>query len=365
MRYAEGLRDAGHEVEFAACEGARERVEKRGFTLWPVPDPSEEDDKRAWAMLDAATAEDALQVGIEEVFGGIKSRAALAGVRAAVSEWGPDLIVRESCEFAGLIAGEEADVPTACISILSTASMERHEVNFRTATEALRRHAGRSRDWPVGAEPVFCDFPAALDEVDLIHGAQPTRVAPCGPAQTDTDGSETWLPSGDRPLLYVTFGTVSGRSERAQATYRLALEVVAGLPVDALLTIGPIMDPTLLGTVPENVSVETFVPQTDVFSQAKAVVHHGGSGTLVGALAAGLPQVVIPSFADQPDNAMSVERAGVGVAVLDREAHVLRAAIERVLDDAALEQRAARLAEEMAAMLPMREAVARMEQLAG
>ncbi|NNF91723.1 MAG: hypothetical protein HKM96_10085, partial [Boseongicola sp.] len=81
--------------------------------------------------------------------------------------------------------------------------------------------------------------------------------------------------------------------------------------------------------------------------------------------AAGLPQVVIPLFADQPDNAMSVERAGVGVAVLDREAHVLRAAIERVLDDAALEQRAARLAEEMAAMLPMREAVARMEQLAG
>ena len=91
------------------------------------------------------------------------------------------------------------------------------------------------------------------------------------------------------------------------------------------------------------------------------MVHHGGSGTFLGTIAAGLPQVVVPLFADQPQNAASIARAGAGVAVHDREADVLRAAILRALEEDDMRRKAADLAEEMTAMTPMAHAVELME----
>ncbi len=44
----------------------------------------------------------------------------------------------------------------------------------------------------------------------------------------------------------------------------------------------------------------------------RAIVHHGGVGTTALALAAGTPQLVVPLFDDQPDNAARVQRLGVG-----------------------------------------------------
>ena len=70
-----------------------------------------------------------------------------------------------------------------------------------------------------------------------------------------------------------------------------------------LLTTGTDLD---LGAVPTNVHVERWVPQADVLAHASVVVGHGGSGTTLGALGAGQPLVVVPLFADQPNNAARV-----------------------------------------------------------
>lgn len=70
-----------------------------------------------------------------------------------------------------------------------------------------------------------------------------------------------------------------------------------------LLTIGRDLDPAVLGEVPETVHVERWVDQADVLAVADAVISHGGSGTVLGTLAAGLPHVVLPLFADQGTNA--------------------------------------------------------------
>ena len=48
---------------------------------------------------------------------------------------------------------------------------------------------------------------------------------------------------------------------------------------------------------------------------ARAMVCHGGSGTMRAGLAAGIPQVVLPLFADQPDNAARVDALGAGIAL--------------------------------------------------
>jgi len=54
------------------------------------------------------------------------------------------------------------------------------------------------------------------------------------------------------------------------------------------------------------VHVEAWVPQADALAAATVVVCHGGSGTTFGTLAAGLPLVIVPMFADQPANARLV-----------------------------------------------------------
>ena len=61
--------------------------------------------------------------------------------------------------------------------------------------------------------------------------------------------------------------------------------------------------------------VERWVDQADVFDGCDLVVCHGGSGTTYGALAAGLPLVLAPVFADQFENTKRVVAAGAGVAI--------------------------------------------------
>jgi UDP:flavonoid glycosyltransferase YjiC (YdhE family) len=76
--------------------------------------------------------------------------------------------------------------------------------------------------------------------------------------------------------------------------------------------------------VPENVRVERWVPQAEALAQASLVVCHGGSGTVLGALAANLPLVIMPLFADQFANARTLAGAGAAAVV---EPAGLRAAI--------------------------------------
>jgi UDP:flavonoid glycosyltransferase YjiC (YdhE family) len=69
--------------------------------------------------------------------------------------------------------------------------------------------------------------------------------------------------------------------------------------------------------VAQNVHVESWVAQEDAFAEASIVICHGGSGTTMGALAAGVPLILLPLFADQPTNAALVQKAGAGIVVGD------------------------------------------------
>ena len=91
---------------------------------------------------------------------------------------------------------------------------------------------------------------------------------------------------------------------------RSLLDAVQDLPISIAITTGPGIDPSLLGPRPANVAAAAFVPQELLLPLASAVVSHTGSGTMLGALAAGLPQVCLPRGADQFANA---ERAATAV----------------------------------------------------
>ena len=125
----------------------------------------------------------------------------------------------------------------------------------------------------------------------------------------------------------MSFGSVTAGAHLPfyPALYRAAIEALAPLPARFLLTVGEERDHAELGALPANVTVERWVPQDEVLPRAAAVVTHGGHGSTLGALAHGVPLVVLPLFSlDQWFNAAAVARAGAGVA-LDAERHTRRA----------------------------------------
>ena len=130
-----------------------------------------------------------------------------------------------------------------------------------------------------------------------------------------------------------------------------------------LLTVGNEVDVERLGPFPANTHVEAWVPQADVLAEAALVIAHGGSGTTFGTLAAGVPLVLVPLFADQLVNAERVAAAGAAVVIEpDRGAaggrgtlgpqhrRPLRAAIDTVLGDPSYARAARGIAGEMRAL---------------
>ena len=82
------------------------------------------------------------------------------------------------------------------------------------------------------------------------------------------------------------------------------------------------------------------------------MVHHGGTGSVLGALEAGLPQVILPQGADQFANAELLAAVGAGRAVLNDEQSpgAIGTAVQAVLDDSPERAVAQGMRDEIAAM---------------
>ena len=111
--FAHALRRAGHEVLVAAPVSAQARVERAGLAYLSYADPLERDLAPYWERARAAGPDEANEIVIGEMFGGVRARAALPGVELAIDAWRPHVVVRESCEFAGAIAAEARGIPHA------------------------------------------------------------------------------------------------------------------------------------------------------------------------------------------------------------------------------------------------------------
>jgi UDP:flavonoid glycosyltransferase YjiC (YdhE family) len=116
----------------------------------------------------------------------------------------------------------------------------------------------------------------------------------------------------------------------------------------------------MLGAQPDHVQVESWVDQPAVLDRCSAVVSHGGSGTFLGALARGLPQLCLPHAADQFRNAEGGVRAGAALALGpdDVTAASIRTAAERLLAEPAFREAALRVAAEIGGMPAAEEVVA-------
>ena len=191
---------------------------------------------------------------------------------------------------------------------------------------------------------------------DFAAGDVPGNVRYVGPQLDDQAGEAskaggaddgTWDDPAGRPLVLVSLSStvMSHETELLQR----AADALGRLPVRGLVTTGPAIDPAVIHA-PANVSVRRWVRHADVLPSCSAVLTHGGHGTVIKALAAGVPLVVAPLGRDQPGNAARVVHAGAGLRVSRKaSAAGLRQALGRVLDEPRFRAAARRMAATLAA----------------
>lgn len=149
-------------------------------------------------------------------------------------------------------------------------------------------------------------------------------------------------------IAYVTLGTVAFGAVEA---LRRSIIETAHVCTRVLVAAGPEADLSAFGDLPPNVSVERYVDQARALEHADVAVHHGGTGTTLGCLAAGVPQLLTPQGADQFYNAERLVQLGLGYTVSnDAPAGAVEPAVRSLLRDQDLRVALRTVQDEIAAM---------------
>lgn len=148
----------------------------------------------------------------------------------------------------------------------------------------------------------------------------------------EANGGEPFVQGSDRPLIYVSLGTVA--NDNADF-FRACVQAFTGAPYDLLITTGGKLDPAQFGTLPPNITIKFWVPQTQVLRQASLFITHGGLNSLHDGLYCGLPLLIVPQQTEQTFNGLRVVDLGAGLMLKADEvsASSLRTAATRLLSE--------------------------------
>jgi MGT family glycosyltransferase len=190
----------------------------------------------------------------------------------------------------------------------------------------------------------------------------PPNVRVVGPRLDDPAWVGDWTPpAGDDPLVLV--GMSSTYMDHADVLQRVT-SALGRLRVRGIVTTGPAV-PVEAIEAPANVTVVERAPHREVLRHASAIVTHAGHGTVIKALAAGVPVVALPLGRDQLDNAARVAHHGAGLRLKpNAKPDAIAKALRRVLDDPSFAANAERLAAAIAAETAEDRAAQELEALA-
>jgi UDP:flavonoid glycosyltransferase YjiC (YdhE family) len=348
LPFARACVASGHEVRVAAPISFGATLERAGLSHEPFADAPPEVIGPIMASLMDMAVEEADALVVREVFGRVDAQAALPGLLATIERWRPDVVVRETAEIASLVAAERFGLAHLHVCI----GMHEVATTFADAmAEPLEELAELANLAPgaigsaVAAERIVSVVPELLDYAgsEPPAGTEPTRFHEPSPPADGRRPAEWGDP--ERPLVYVTVGTVAGSLPPFAGVFREALDALADLDASVLMTVGRRVDPGSLEPWPPNARVLQWVPQVEVLAHATAMLGHGGFGTTMGAVAAGVPQVVVPLFTfDQKVNGLRVAAVGAGLTVA--RGKVARAAddVPRLLQEPTFAEQARRVA---------------------
>ncbi|MDH6213172.1 activator-dependent family glycosyltransferase [Streptomyces pseudovenezuelae] len=401
------LRVAGHEVRVATQPDAVEDITRAGLTAVPVGDPlhvaakMNPDDAHlvdelrddAWLrVLDPGEIRPE-RLTPEYLHGVFATWTPLVHRNTVpdrmiddlvefAADWRPDLVVWDTMTYAGPVAARACGAAHArlmfgldLVGLLREryrAILDRLPAELRDDPleewlgHVLERH-GHSQDLGFDEELVLGQWtidpvPTSLS-LPLAHPRVPVRYVPYnGPATVPADLDD---PPQRRRIcltLGVSFREVVGEDQASvgellAAVADLDVEVVATLNAEQLAALGPL---------PPNVRAVDFVPLNELLPSCGAIIHHGGAGTFLTALAHGVPQIVVPArmWCNTP-RAERARAAGIALTCPPEQltAARLRAMVTRVLEDGSFARNAARVRAEMLATPTPGELVPTLERL--
>jgi MGT family glycosyltransferase len=388
MSMAIALRERGAEVAFYTDGSKRELLEAEGFKVFPFERVSP-----AWQRVHGRGARgrretvQLLRDAREWIVGTIPAQ--VADLRQIVDRYQPGVLAAEA-SFWGplLVLSELLPIPVALVSPLIGAGIPGPDApppagRARAGTgraRALNRVAGlltgvvarpmRRRLDAIradhGLEPMGCSVHAYLGclplylvlsvpELDFNRRDLPPTVHYVGaclwhpPPPASTADWLDALPKR-RPWVHVTEGSSLSQDP---IVLRAAAQGLAGAPLEVIVTTGrfaAVQTADLALSAP-NIHVTRWVSHDVLLPRCAAVVTTGGMGTVMAALRAGVPLVIVPAAFDQPAVAQRVEAAGVGVRLPPRRCtpERLRASVEQVLADPRYRRNALRAADLLAA----------------
>ena len=357
----QALRDAGHHVQLEHHPSGHDPAREAGLDSvasgiseaemgaerprrWP---DTEQQPPARWAV---------------RMFTQILAPAMVRDLAPIIRHWRPDLIIHEEGEYAGPVAAATAGIPwlthgwgSPLRSAAELASLETDAAPLwdqagleMPAAAGLYRY-GLLNPCPAflqseapGAQTVWPIRPATLRGPQLEHVAAPAS----GP---------------HRPVAYVGFGTVAHFAD-APDEIRAAVTALVRHGLDALVTThDDLLSRELVEAYPGRVQVRRFVSLRDLLPRCDVAICHGGAGTVLAALAAAVPLVLMPRGSpSQLRMADACTRAGVGrVATVTNLDHTLSS----LLADKDLSHRCADAAADLAAMPPPADLVPALEGL--
>ncbi|TGX48665.1 glycosyltransferase [Sphingomonas gei] len=311
-------RDAGHHVRFATSPGHRRLVEEAGLRYEAFGSD---------AFFESRDVRDAMVAprtgfGVFMWHANLVALEELHGRLTEISE-GADMLVATPLVMAAHLVAKQRKLlfvscvfsPAMVLREASAGAVDPYQDEWRRRLNALRQEAGLPRrsfpqmerfsaDLTLGVYPP-CLRPASGHYISApLEIGYPRLQMPLAPLDR---GLATWMAKGDFAL--VSFGSFVDRD--AENCFASAVEACQRVGLRCLYVSKHSANNLALATGGD-VRVERFVEHSQVMPSAAAIVHHGGTGTLVESIHALRPIVVTPFGLDQTYNASRVQEHDLG-----------------------------------------------------
>jgi len=176
--------------------------------------------------------------------------------------------------------------------------------------------AGISRLAWLTQTPKEFDFPSSHWPHQFHH------TGPFHDGSGRKDPDFPWNRLTGEPLIYASMGTLQNGQGGVFNTIAQAVGERAGMQL--VLSIGPVLDPQQIKSLPANAIVVDRVPQIEVLKRSALCITHAGLNTTLEALTQGVPLVAIPVTNDQPGVAARIAYTKTGTFVPLKELTVPR-----------------------------------------
>jgi MGT family glycosyltransferase len=368
---ARALIEAGHAVTFATSPSFCPVIERAGFCCRPAGFDWVSDGRNTvYSSILQSFGPRAAPV--RDVFAGYMAPRMVPDLLAIARTEPFDLLIRDPLEFGGCVAAEALGLPhVACGPLFCFWDGARHDRPGETAMldlDGLRAAYGLPPDPRL--EMLYrhlylaCLPPSFLGpELTIPPPVRFLRPEPFD--RLEGEMLPTWIDElPRRRTVHASLGTIYNRTP---GIFEDILAALRDEPVNLLLAIGRDQDPDRFGPQPPNVRIERYLPHAELLPRCDAVITHGGYGSVMACLSAGVPMVVLPmGGGDQAGNgrrcaALEVARV---LPADQRTPDDIRIAVREVLANPNYRERARQLQEQIRALPGPDDAVGLLEQLA-